>query len=172
MAETVPGFVRASDKRVARRLSIRCLAALLAATCFFLGATGCARVGARSGDAREEMIAPVSAEVDAEFTVVRRLMRDVLRDSPVEIYTRDKRGIYVVFADMRRAFLTPRRLRLVITIRPLAENRSRVTIETFPEAYTVQLLTEPAWRPAVFGDNSLAKEIIDSLQKRINHAAP
>jgi len=171
MAETVPGFVRASDERVARRLSVRSLAALLAATCF-LGATGCARVGGRSGDATEGTIAPVSADVDAEFTAVRRLMRDVLRDSPVEIYTRDKRGIYVVFADVRRAFFTPRRLRLVITIRPLAENRSRVTIETFPEAYTVQLLTEPAWRPAAFGDNSLAKEILDSLQKRINHAAP
>jgi hypothetical protein len=171
MAETASRFVRTGEKRIVRELSVGCVAALVAVTCL-LGAIGCARVGGRSGDAREETAAPVSADVDAEFKVVRRLMRDVLRDSPVEIYTRDERGIYVVFADVRRAFFTPRRLRLVITIRPLAENRSRVTIETFPEAYTVQLLTSPAWRPAAFGDNSLAREILDSLQRRINHAAP
>jgi hypothetical protein len=133
---------------------------------------GCAGLHGRSGAEGVNIIPPVSADVEAEFKMVRDLTRDVLRDSPVEIYTRDKRGIYVVFADMRRAFLTPRRLRLVITIQPLAENRTRVTIETFPEAYTVQLLTSPAWRPAAFGDNSLATEILQSLQKRVGEPKP
>jgi len=138
----------------------------------FLACTGCARVDKPPGAAGEHAIPPVSADIEAGFTLVRDLVRDVLRDSPVEIYTRDKRGMYVVFASVRRAFLIPRRLRLVITIRPLAENRSRVTVETFAEAYTVQLLTRPAWRPAAFGDNALANEILDSLQKRIGEPKP
>jgi hypothetical protein len=151
-------------------LSKRYVLAALAVACV-LAATGCARVHGRNGGPNEEIIAPISSDVAAGFKVVVQLMRDVLRDTPVEIYTRDKRGVYVVFADMRRAFLTPRRLRLVITIEPVAENRSHVTIETFPEAYTVQLLTSPAWRPAAFGDNSLATDIVDSLRKRVNDAS-
>jgi hypothetical protein len=112
----------------------------------------------------------VTTEVDGEFKVVWAVVRDVLRESPVEVYTRDKRGRFVVFQDKGRAFLTPRRLRFVVTLRPVSESRTRVTVETFPEAYTVQLLTSPAWRAADFGDNSLASEIVNSIQRRIREA--
>jgi hypothetical protein len=112
----------------------------------------------------------VATEVEGGFKVVWAVVRDVLRESPVELYTRDKRGRFVVFQDKGRAFLTPRRLRLVIAIRPVSESRTRVTVETFPEAYTVQLLTSPAWRAADFGDNSLAREILNSIQRRIREA--
>jgi len=74
----------------------------------------------------------------------------------------------VAFSDMGRAFLTPRRVRLVITLQPVSEDRVRIIIKTFPEAYTVQLLTKPAWRPASFGNNVLAKKILDSLQTRVS----
>jgi hypothetical protein len=137
---------------------------ILALTCL-LAADGCARIRGRAAD--ERSTAPVSAEVDGGFKLVWAVVRDVLRDSPVELYTRDKRGTFEVFEDRGRRFLTPRRLRLVITLRPISESRTRVDVETFPEAYTVQLLTTPAWRPADFGDNSLAQEIIDSIQQRI-----
>ena len=148
------------------KLSIGHAAGLLTLSCLLAG-IGCARVQGRAGRVGEDAIPPVSAKVEGEFKLVRTVVRDVLRDSPVEIYTRDKRGIFVVFADMGRAFITPRRLRLVISLRSLSENQTSVTVETFPEAYTVQLLTRPAWRPAAFGDNALAKEILDSLQRRI-----
>jgi len=112
-------------------------------------------------------IAPVSADVEAGFTVARDAVRDVLRAKPVEIHTRDKRGEFVAFADRGRNVLTPRRLRLVINLKPVSENKTRITIATFPEAYTVQLLTIPAWRPAAFGDNSLAQQILDSVRERV-----
>ena len=140
---------------------------ILALTCL-LAADGCARIRGRA--VGERSTAPVSAEVDGGFKLVWAVVRDVLRDSPVEVYTRDKRGRFEVFEDRGRRFLTPRRLRLVITLRPISESRTRVDVETLPEAYAVQLLTRPAWRPADFGDNSLAQEIIDSIQRRIREA--
>lgn len=146
---------------------MRCAAVLLALTCL-VAADGCARFQGRS--AGERSTVPVSTEVDGEFKVVWAVVRDVLRESPVEVYTRDKRGRFVVFQDKGRAFLTPRRLRFGITLRPVSESQTRVTVETFPEAYTVQLLTRPAWRPADFGDNSLAREILNSIQRRIREA--
>jgi len=149
------------------RSSIKCAAVLLALTCL-LAADGCARLRGRA--AGERSTAPVSTEVDGEFKVVWAVVSDVLRDGPVEVYTRDKRGRFVMFQDKGRAFLTPRRLRFVVTLRPVSESRTQVTVETFPEAYTVQLLTSPAWRAADFGDNSLAREILNSIQRRICEA--
>lgn len=146
------------------RSLFKCAVVILALTCL-LAADGCARFRGRA--AVERSTAPVSAEVDGGFKLVWATARDVLRDSPVEVYTRDKRGTFEVFEDRGRRFLTPRRLRLVITLRPISESRTRVDVETFPETYTVQLLTRPAWQPADFGDNSLAQEIIDSIQQRI-----
>jgi hypothetical protein len=120
--------------------------------------------------ANEYSIPDVSAEVGGEFRQVRDVVRDVLRESPVEIYTRDKRGVFVAYANVRRAFLTPRRLRLVVTLERVSESSTRVSVQTFPEAYTVQLLTYPAWRPAAFGDDSRAREIVSSIEKRVGEA--
>ena len=131
-----------------------------------LSSCGCAAVRGRGTQAGEYAIPEITADIEVESKLVRDVVRDVLRESPVEIYTRDKRGRFVAFADMGRAFLTPRRLRLVIRLKPVSESKTHLTIQTFPEAYTVQLLTNPAWRPAAFGDNSLAKDILDSIKKR------
>jgi len=155
-------------ERVVTRSLFESAVVVLALTCL-LAADGCARF--RGRDSGERSTAPLSAEVDGGFNQVWAVARDVLRDNPAEVYTRDKRGRFEVFEDRGRRFLTPRRLRLVITLRPISESRTRVTVETFPEAYTVQLLTRPAWRPADFGDNSPAQAIIDSIQQRIREAS-
>jgi outer membrane lipopolysaccharide assembly protein LptE/RlpB len=102
--------------------SLGCLTAAL-----ILSACGCAGLRGRV-PANEYSIPDVSAEVGGEFGQVRDVVRDVLRESPVEIYTRDKRGAFVVFADMGRAFLTPRRLRLVFTLERMSESNTRVTV--------------------------------------------
>jgi hypothetical protein len=162
------GAIAAQERRIVTISSMRCAAVFLALTCI-VAADGCARLRGRTTDERSTA-APLSADVEGEFKLVWATLRDVLRDSPVEIYTRDKRGTFEVFEDKGRAFLTPRRLRLVITLRPVSVTRTHITVETFPESYTVQLLTRPAWRPADFGDNSLAKEILNSVQERIRDA--
>ncbi len=150
------------------RLSVkRSLGYLVAA--LILSACGCAGLRGRV-PASEYSIPDVSAEVGGEFTQVRDVVRDVLRESPVEIYTRDKRGLFVVYANVRRAFLTPRRLRLVVTLERVSESSTRVAVQSFPEAYTVRLLTYPAWRPAAFGDNSLAEEIVSLIEERSSEA--
>ncbi len=162
------GAITASGRAVVSSFSIKYVAVSLALACL-LAADGCARVRRQRVDEPESPTAPVSADVEGAFKLVWAAVRDVLRDSPVEIYTRDKRGVFEVFEDKGRAFLTPRRLRLVITLRPVSQTRTHITVETFPEAYTVQLLTSPAWRPADFGDNSLAKDILNSIQERIHN---
>ena len=140
-----------------------------AAAVLILSACGCAGLRGRV-PASEYSIPDVSEEIEGDFARVRDAVRDVLRESPVEIYTRDKRGEFVVFAKMSRAFLTPRRLRVVVTLARVSESSTRVTVQTFPEAYTVQLLTYPAWRAAAFGDNSLAEEIVTAIEKRVGAA--
>jgi len=163
------GVIAAGERTVVIRSSIKYAAVLLALACL-LAADGCARIRGQRVDEAESPTAPVSADVEGGFKLVWATVRNVLRNSPVEIYTRDKRGTFEVFEDKGRAFLTPRRLRLVITLRPVSQTRTHITVETFPEAYTIQLLTSPAWRTADFGDNSLAKEILNSVQERIRDA--
>jgi hypothetical protein len=154
------------EKGMASELSMKWVLGCVAAA-LMLSACGCAGLRGRV-PASEYSIPEVSAEVEGEFKQIRDVVRDVLRESPVEIYTRDKRGRFVVFAEMRRAFLTPRRLRLVVTLARVAERSTRVTVQTFPEAYITRLLTYPAWRPAAFGDDSLAKEIVTAIEKRVS----
>ena len=108
-----------------------------------------------------------------EFPLAREQLWDVvkgvLRRSEGEVYTRDKEGIFVVHIDRGRHLLTPHRLRVTITLLASGENKTAVKVEVVPEAYTVALLTEPAWRPREFDERAepLAMRLLEDIEQSL-----
>ena len=113
-----------------------------------------------------------SVMVDAPYSQTWQAVKAVLREEKVDIYTRDKRGMFVAFTKMHRFMLVqPRRVKYTITIKPRSETSTDVTIETVKQLYGVTLLTYPNWhdRPAtkdVEGTKMLAK-----IQEKVAMAA-
>jgi hypothetical protein len=75
------------------------------------------------------------------------MMRDVLLDKELEIHTRDKRGLFVVYTDMkRRALVVPHRTKLTIRLTSETDDSTRIAVESVHQKYGVSLLTHPEWR--------------------------
>lgn len=108
-----------------------------------------------------------------EFPLVREqlwdVVKSVLRRSEGEVYTRDKAGIFVVHIDRGRHLLTPHRLKVTITLLASGENKTAVKVEVVPEAYTVALLTEPAWRPRGSDERAepLAMRLLEDIERSL-----
>lgn len=108
-----------------------------------------------------------------EFPLAREQLWDVvkgvLRRSEGEVYTRDKEGIFVVYIDRGRHLLTPHRFKVTITLLASGENKTAVKVELVPEAYTVTLLTEPAWRPRGADERAgpLAMRLLEDIEQSL-----
>lgn len=93
----------------------------------------------------------------------------VLREMDLEIYTRDKRGEFVAYTDMKRylKLFTPRRTQLSIKLEPVSANSTKVTIETLQQVYGVTLLTYPDWHVRKTTDNQEALAILEALRAKV-----
>ena len=112
----------------------------------------------------DTMIAPVS------FDEAWKLTRDVLLEKDVEIHTRDKRGLFVVYTGMyRRKLVVPHRTKLTITLTSESDTLTRIAVETVHQKYSVSLLTHPEWldQTAVSSDSTGA-EILESIKSIIS----
>ena len=91
----------------------------------------------------------------------------VLRERELDIYTRDKRGVFVAYSEMkRRALLVPHRTKYTIVLESLTDETTRVEIETVKQVYGVTLLTHPNWHDRQTTDNSVALTILEDLKAR------
>lgn len=111
-----------------------------------------------------------SGTVEASFEDTWQAVKAVLRDRGLEIYTRDKRGLFVAYSSMRRHILVPHRTKYTIELSQLSDRETGVKIETVREVYGVTLLTHPNWHARKATDNSEALAILESLQAKL--AAP
>ncbi len=112
----------------------------------------------------------VSAVVDEDFETVWQETRDELLQQKLFIYTRDKRGLFVVFTDMHRVLLiSPRRTKMTISLEPVNAQSTRITVETIKQHYRVTLLTYPDWRDVLKGtDPEQGQNLLNALVAHIN----
>jgi hypothetical protein len=110
-----------------------------------------------------------SMTVPLDFDSTWALTRDVLLEHELEIYTRDKRGMFIVYTSMHRSKLVvPRRTKLTITLEAEGSESTKIAVETISQRYGVSLLTYPGWRDQDSSDpgpESVA--ILESIKSRI-----
>ncbi len=112
-----------------------------------------------------------TAVVDAPFMDAWRATKAVLRERGWDIYTRDKRGLFVAYTSMkRRRLLVPKRTQYTISLEPLADQGTRVTVETIDQVYGVTLLTYPGWHDRKTTDDAEALAILEAVQAKVSGA--
>jgi hypothetical protein len=139
---------------------------LVAAMCVLpvAGLGGCARAAMdTTGYAQME-----SARIDAPFMETWQAAKAELRDMDLEIYTRDKRGVFVAFTPQGRAFwMQPRRSKFTITLEEAGPNSTTVDIETVSQVYGVTLLTYPDWHERPARETDTARGILERIAARL-----
>lgn len=125
---------------------------------------GCARAAMdTTGFAQVE-----SAEFDAEFMEAWQATKAELRGMDLEIYTRDKRGVFVAFTPQGRAlWLQPQRSKYTITLEEVRPGRTAIDVETIGQVYGVTLLTYPDWHERPARETDTARAILDGVAQRL-----
>ena len=108
-----------------------------------------------------------SMTVPLAFEDAWLLTRDVLlQQDGIEIYTRDKRGMFVVYTDMHREkLLVPKRSMLTITLEEESKSATKIAVETVAQRYGVTVLTYPGWREDnKVSEEEVGREIMESIR--------
>jgi hypothetical protein len=135
---------------------------LLVALC--LAAVGCARA-ARS---TEGFGITDSATVNVPFEEAWQATKAVLREQKFDIYTRDKRGVFVAFTKMKRElFLVPKRVKYVVSLEKASESSTTVTVEAVRQVFGVTLLTYPGWHDRKLTDHAGSQAILQALEAKV-----
>ena len=111
-----------------------------------------------------------SMTVPLAFDDAWQLTRDVLlAQDGVEIYTRDKRGMFVVYTDMhRKKLIMPHRSMLTITLESDTKESTQIAVETVAQRYGVTLLTYPGWRDKdTVSEEEVGRTILESIKTRV-----
>ena len=110
-----------------------------------------------------------STTVDKPFVETWQATKAVLREMELNLYTRDKRGTFVAFSDMKRQLhvFTPHRTKLTITLEEVSSDATKVTVETLDQVYGVTLLTYPDWHDRKTQDNQIAASILENLRAKL-----
>lgn len=99
------------------------------------------------------------------------LTRDVLlQQDGIEIYTRDKRGMFVVYTDMHREkLIVPKRSMLTITLEEETKTDTKIAVETVAQRYGVTVLTYPGWREDnKVSEEEVGREIMESIRAQVS----
>jgi hypothetical protein len=109
--------------------------------------------------------------VEKPFEEAWQIVKSVLREEELELYTRDKRGTFVAYSKMRRnLLLQPHRVKYTIEIGPLSEEETSIYIQTVRQVYGVTLLTYPGWHDRKTEGATRTQEIIAAIEAKA--AAP
>ena len=109
-----------------------------------------------------------SRVVSAPMKDTWQIVKSVLREKEYDLYTRDKRGVFVAFTKMRRVLLVmPRRMKYTVALESLSDNSTRITVESIRQVYGVTLLTYPGWHDRKITDHAGAQAILDAVAAKI-----
>lgn len=137
---------------------------LFVAVCAVIVLTGCARAAKdQTGFAIQDQTT-VAAPLDQTWQAAKA----VLREMELDIFTRDKRGVFVAYTPMKRTFfITPHRTEFTITMTEETSASTHIAIETVNQVYGTTLLTYPNWHDRKAKDNSKALAILDGIKAKI-----
>ncbi len=108
-----------------------------------------------------------SATINASFEDTWLAVKSVLREQNLEIYTRDKRGVFVAYTPMKRRYLQPKRDKYTIALDPVSDGETAIRIETLSQVYGVTTLTYPGWHDRKARDAGVAEAIIAGVTAKI-----
>lgn len=126
--------------------------------------TGCARTARdTTGFALEH-----TTTVDMPFKDAWQLVKSVLREQELDIYTRDKRGTFVAHTKVKRVWriLQPRRMQYTIELAPVSDTRTRIYVESVRQVYGVTLLTYPDWHDRKTTNDTGSLTILSAIQEK------
>lgn len=111
-----------------------------------------------------------SATVNAGMMETWQTTKAVLREMELDIYTRDKRGVFVAYEDMDKRWLIfrPKRTQLTISLERVAAETTKVNIETVRQVYGSTLMTYPDWHDRQAKDDEAARHILEAVQQRLS----
>lgn len=107
----------------------------------------------------------VTATLPADIETTWISTRDALLGSGLQIYVRDKRGMFIAYTPTKRKLIFfPERTKLTVTLRESSPGQTTVAVETIRQHYRVTLLTYPDWRdvPGEF-DEAAGQALLDSI---------
>lgn len=137
-----------------RILSILTLGALAA-----LSLNGCAKAAKdTSGFALENTF-----EVDMPFDQTWQVVKDVLLDEELYLYTRDKRGTFVAFSEPTRRPFKTRRVQYTVELERISDSETSIYIETIRQKYGVTMMTYPDWHDRQTTDTTKTEQLIASI---------
>lgn len=133
-----------------------------------LALSGCASSARDTTGFPISKAATVAAPYEQTWQTVKETLRSLEKPDDFEIYTRDKRGVFVAFQNTGRiAFVMPSRVKFTVTIEPAGEEASLVTVETIRQVYGVTLLTYPGWHDRPIKSPEKAQQLLQDIQARI-----
>lgn len=126
--------------------------------------TGCARA---ARDTRG-FAAKSSITVNAPFAETWQTVKKVLIEQNLDIYTRDKRGTFVVFSSMKRRLMVPHRTKHTIILERESDNKTHINIESINQIYGVTLLTYPNWHDRKTSESKGAQKILNGIKASLD----
>ena len=125
---------------------------------------GCARAARNT----EGFATADTITVNAPFQDAWQTAKAVLREEGYDLYTRDKRGVFVAYTGSKHRWLSLHRKKYTVSLAPASENTTQVTVETIRQVYGVTLLTYPGWHDRKTEDHAGAQEILKSIQAKVS----
>ena len=107
------------------------------------------------------------ATVAASFDATWQAVKDTLREKELDIYTRDKRGIFVAYTSMKRRYLQPTRYQYTFDLEAISDNETHIALDTRKQSYGVTLLTYPGWHDRKTTDAPESQALLDAIQAKI-----
>lgn len=144
------------------------ITSLIVAMGLALGLAGCVRAAKDTTGFAVERQGVVQAGYEDSWHAVKR----TLLDQGYEIYTRDKRGVFVAFTDMNRRLGQPKRTKYTIELGAVNDAQTDIHIEAVRQSYGVTLLTDPNWHDRRMEDDGSLDAILAAVQARATGQAP
>ncbi len=124
--------------------------------------TGCARtLRDTSGLAEEKVIT-----VKAPFEKTWEATKDTLRELKLDIYTRDKRGVFIAYDQPKRKWLQLNRVKYEVRLGSVNSEETRVFISAVKQVYGVTLLTNPDWHDRKITGKTKSDDIINKILEK------
>lgn len=143
-------------------MKIRNVGQVLALLAILAAVGGCARAARdTTGFAITETVT-----INAPFDEAWQMTKAVLREKGYDIYTRDKRGVFVAFTGQRHSLLRLNRTKYTISLKPASDATTEVTIESIRQVYGTTLLTYPGWHDRKATRRDEAQELLQAIQAK------
>ena len=108
--------------------------------------------------------------VNLPFNEAWQQAKAVLREKGYEIYTRDKRGVFVAFSGSNRKLFQYHRTKLTVSLEAVSDSATHVAVETLRQVYGVTLLTYPGWHDRKTQNHTEAQDILKAIEAKASGA--